>query len=78
MLIQISVEGSGGSVPTAKRRDQLSGAQVKQLRDTLVDAFTCHTLEQLVRIHLGVNLERIIAGPASLQYIAFKVVQWAE
>jgi len=55
----------------------LSGQQVKQLQDAMIDAFINKaSLEQMLLFQLNKNL-REIAGEGSLKDIVFKLIQTA-
>jgi len=56
---------------------QLTGKQIAQLRDALVEAYTTDTLVIMVRFELNERLE-VIAGGQNLSVLTFNLVNWAE
>lgn len=57
---------------------QLTGQQIQQLREALLDAYpTKETLAMMVRIQLNEHLE-VIAGGENLRVVVFNLVSWAE
>ena len=56
---------------------KLSGRQVAELQDALLDAFTFYSLRQMVRFELDRHLAHI-AGGQNFTEIVFNLVEWAE
>lgn len=56
---------------------KLTGAQVKQFQDALLDAFDAGSLAQMVRIRLDQNLAAI-AGGSNLSALVFDLIGWAQ
>ena len=56
----------------------LTGRQIEQLQDALIDAFASHdALRMLARIELEQNLDAI-AGGENLRVLVFNLISWAE
>ena len=57
---------------------QLTGSQIQQIRDALLDAFpTRDALRMMVRIELDENLDAL-AGGENQRVVIFNLVSWAE
>src|SRR5947199_364521 len=57
---------------------KLSGPQLKQLQEALIDAFpTWQDLSMMVRHGLGEHLP-VIAKDGNLQHMVFELLQWAQ
>jgi ribosomal protein S16 len=55
----------------------LTGKQIKQIHDALLDGYNPDSLRRLVRLHLDENLHNI-AGGATFTDVVFTLLEWAE
>ncbi|MEZ4293996.1 MAG: effector-associated domain EAD1-containing protein [Polyangiaceae bacterium] len=68
---------AGASVPVPARL-KLTGKQIGQLRDALVEAYpTFEELEQMVHVELDQRLRVIVPANNNLATIAYKLIDWA-
>ena len=56
---------------------RLSGPQVQELMDSLLDAYDEGSLQQMVRFQLDEHLD-LIAGGGNLAQVVFNLIDWAE